>query len=144
MRVAHSRLQTVIKVKQFQVKKAQRELAVLSVHRQGEQHRLQTLEERQSAAMSDASRAKRGRAADLQTNQAYIQSISQQIVRQEEKVVSLQGQEEGKRVELVEKSQSKQMLEKLDSRRKAAEEKKEEQKNQAIIDGLAQRPQSAT
>jgi flagellar export protein FliJ len=142
MRVGHSRLQTVIKVKQFQVTKAQRELAAVAHSRENEQHRLEHLEERHSNAMDDAARTTRARASDLQTNQAYIQTISHQIEKQGEKIDALKGEEEGKRVELVEKSQSKQMLEKLDLRRKAEADKEEERKSQRVLDVLAQRARS--
>ena len=48
MRVSDSPLTTVIRVKDMQLKKTQRELAVIKVARQTEEGRLTTLEERQS------------------------------------------------------------------------------------------------
>jgi len=82
------------------------------------------------------------KAVDLQTSQAFIQSLSRQIEQQVEKVQEIITQEEGKRGELLEKSQSKQMIEKIDQRRKDEEEKEQERKAQRVIDVLAQRMKS--
>lgn len=142
MRVSESHLNTVIRVKDFQVKKAQRELAVIKIGRVQEEGTLTSLEERQSTAMSDAVRKMKTKVVDLQTSQAFIQSLSRQIQRQEEKVQEIITQEEGKRGELLEKSQSKQMIEKIDQRRKDEQEKEQERKAQRVIDVLAQRIKS--
>jgi len=103
---------------------------------------LTSLEERQSTAMSDAVRKMKTKAVDLQTSQAFIQSLSRQIEQQVEKVQEIVTQEEGKRGELLEKSQSKQMIEKIDQRRKEEEGKEQERKAQRVIDVLAQRMKS--
>jgi flagellar export protein FliJ len=142
MRVSDSPLTTVIRVKDIQLKKTQRELAVIKVARQTEEGRLNTLEEAQSSAMTEAVRTMKTRAADLQTSQAFIQSLSRKIERQEEKIREVSTEEEGKRVELVEKSQSKQMVEKIDQRRRDEETKEQERKAQRVIDVLAQRIKS--
>jgi flagellar export protein FliJ len=142
MRVSESHLGTVIRVKDFQVKKAQRELAVITINRAQEEGALTSLEERQCTAMSDAVRKMKTKAVDLQTSQAFIQSLSRQIQHQEEKVHEIITQEEGKRGELLERSQSKQMIEKIDQRRKGEQEKEQERKAQRVIDVLAQRMKS--
>ncbi len=142
MRVSESHLGTVIRVKDFQVKKAQRELAVIKISRVQEEGTLTSLEERQSTAMSDAVRKMKTKAVDLQTSQAFIQSLSRQIQHQEERVQEIITQEKGKRGELLEKSQSKQMIEKIDQRRKDEREKELERKAQRVIDVLAQRMKS--
>jgi len=142
MNVAESRLQTVIRVKDFQVKKAQKELAQIKVQREEEQGTLDTLEETQSTAMSDAAREMKAKAVDVQTSRAFIQSLSRQIKQQEGKVEEIQGQEDDKRGELLEKTQSQQMLEKLDQKRKDEVEKEQEKKSQRMLDVLAQRMKS--
>ncbi len=142
MRVSESHFQTVIRVKDFQVKRAQRELAVITVNRAQEEGTLTSLEERQSTAMSDAVRRLKTKAVNLQTSHAFIQSLSRQIQRQEEKVQAIITQEEGKRGELLEKSQSKHMIEIIDLRRKEEQEKEQERKAQRVIDILAQRIKS--
>ncbi len=142
MRVSESHFQTVIRVKDFQVKRAQRELAVITVNRAQEEGTLTSLEERQSTAMSDAVRRLKTKAVNLQTSHAFIQSLSRQIRRQEEKVQAIISQEEGKRGELLEKSQSKHMIEIIDQRRKEEHEKEQERKAQRVMDILAQRIKS--
>lgn len=142
MKVSDSHLVTVIRVKDFQVKKAQRELASITISRAQEEGALSSLEERQSSAMSEAVRKMKTKAVDLQTSQAFIQSLSRQIERQGEKVQEIITQEDGKRVELIEKSQSKQMIEKIDQRRKEEHEKEQDRKAQRVIDVLAQRMKS--
>ncbi len=144
MRVSDSSFETVIRVKDFQVKKAQRELAVISVDRVREEGALTNLEERQSTAMTDAVRTMKTKAVDLQTSQAFLQSLSRQIQKQVQKVEEVLTQEEGKRGELLEKSQSKQMIEKIDQRRKDEQEKELERKAQRVSDVLAQRMKSGS
>jgi flagellar export protein FliJ len=142
MHVGESRLRTVIKVKHYQVKKAQKELAVIAVDRERQEHHLSSLENTRSSAMTDAVRTMKARAADLQASRAYIQSISRQVKQQEAKVDDIKTQEDGKRAELLEKSQSEQMLEKLEQKRRVEIEKEQERKSQRMIDVLAQRMKS--
>jgi len=142
MRVSDTSFETVIRVKDFQVKRAQRELAVISVDRVRAEGTLTNLEEKQSTAMTDAVRTMKTKAVDLQTSQAFLQSLSRQIQKQVEKVEEVLTQEEGKRGELLEKSQSKQMIEKIDQRRKDEQEKELERKAQRVSDVLAQRMKS--
>jgi flagellar export protein FliJ len=144
MRVSDTGFETVIRVKDFQVKKAQRELAVISVDRVRAEGTLTNLEEKQSTAMTDAVRTMKTKAVDLQTSQAFLQSLSRQIQKQVEKVEEVLTQEEGKRGELLEKSQSKQMIEKIDQRRKVEQEKELERKAQRVSDVLAQRMKSGS
>jgi flagellar export protein FliJ len=144
MRVSDTGFETVIRVKDFQVKKAQRELAVISVDRVRAEGTLTNLEEKQSTAMTDAVRTMKTKAVDLQTSQAFLQSLSRQIQKQVQKVEEVLTQEEGKRGELLEKSQSKQMIEKIDQRRKDEQEKEIERKAQRVTDVLAQRMKSGS
>jgi len=144
MRVSDSSFETVIRVKDIQLKNAQRELAVISVNRAREEGALTNLEERKSSAMTDAVRTMKTKAVDLQTSQAFLQSLSRQIQKQVQKVEEVLTQEEGKRGELLEKSQSKQMIEKIDQRRKDVQERELERKTQRLSDVLAQRIKSGT
>lgn len=137
--MSRSKLDTVIKVKNHQVKNAQRELAVITVTKEKEETELDRLEETHNTAMSDAVREMKTRAADLQTGSAFIQNLSRQIKRQEGKVDEIREKEDGKREELIEKSQSKQMIEKLEKKRKEEVEKELDRKAQRVIDMLAQR-----
>jgi flagellar export protein FliJ len=139
MRVSGSSLGTVIRVRDIQVNKAKQELAEIRNGREQAEGELQTLEEKQSTAMSDAVRDMKTKAAALQTSQAFIQNLSRKIDEQGKKVEQIASAEEGKRDELLERSQSKHMLEKIDQKRKEEFEKEQERKSQRIIDVLAQR-----
>jgi flagellar export protein FliJ len=112
------------------------------VDRERQEHHLSSLENTRSSAMTDAVRTMKARAADLQASRAYIQSISRQVKQQEAKVDDIKTQEDGKRAELLEKSQSEQMLEKLEQKRRVEIEKEQERKSQRMIDVLAQRMKS--
>jgi len=143
MRVGPSRLQTVIRVKDIQVKSAQRELAQIKVKKDQEQGTLDALEGQKSSAMSDAAREMKSRARDLQTGRAFLQSLSRQIKDQEKTVQTVSDQEDSKRGELVEKTQSQQMIEKIDQKRRDELAKEDDRKSQRVIDVLAQRIKTA-
>jgi len=143
MQVGPSRLQTVIRVKDIQLKNAQRELAQIKVKKEEEQGALDKLEEQKSSAMSDAARKMKARARDMQTGRAFLQSLSRQIKGQEETVQQISDQEETKRGELVERTKSQQMLEKIEEKRRDEEAKENDRKAQRVIDVLAQRISSA-
>jgi len=144
MKVSESRLQVVIKVKQFQKKQTQRELAVIKVNHEQETGALNRLEEKHDSAMTDAVREMKTRASDLQTSRAFIESLSRKIKRQEEKVDQIKQQEDDKREELVAKSKSEQMIEKLQEKRKVEADKEVERKAQRVVDVLAQRLRSGS
>jgi flagellar export protein FliJ len=139
MRVVPSRLQTVIRVKDIQVKGAQKELAQIRVKKDQEQGALDVLQEQKSSAMSDAARTMKSRARDLQTSQAFLQSLSRQIKVQQNTVQTVTDQEDSKRGELVEKTKSQQMISKVEEKRQAEQAKEDDRKAQRVIDVLAQR-----
>ncbi len=139
MKVSGTGLATVLKVKVVQEKNAQRELAAIAQKREAEEKRLNQLEQTQNSAINQASDVTRSRAGDLQTSRAFIQSVNRQITQQGEKVEDVKTKETAKRDELVERSQSRQMVESLDAKRKEAAEKENDRKAQRVIDVLAQR-----
>ncbi|MCX6138828.1 MAG: flagellar export protein FliJ [Ignavibacteriales bacterium] len=139
MKSQHSPLTTVIKVKKFQEKKAQRELYQLVNYKNEEAAALSTLQDRQETAMSNALRFLKARATDLQTDRAFLRSLSHQIEHQAKVVEGIQEKEDSKRDEVVEKSKSKKMVENLDEKRRVAAEKEVDRKDQRLIDVLAQR-----
>ena len=139
MNVQAAGLTTVLKVKQFQEKAAQKELADKKVTREAEEQRLGQLEQSKESALDQATVSGRTRVADMQTSVAFIQSLTRQISQQGDRVDAAKQSEDEKRGELVERSRSRQMVEKLDAQRKAEQEKEAEKKSQKIIDVLAQR-----
>ncbi len=139
MQVGPSRLQTVLRVKDIQVKSAQKELAQIRVKKDEEQGTLDDLQDQKSSAMSDAAREMKSRARDLQTSQAFLQSLSRQIKDQQQTVQTVSDQEDSKRVELVEKTQSQKMIAKIEEKRQTEQAKEVDRKAQRVIDVLAQR-----
>jgi len=139
MRIGPSRLQTVIRVKDIQVKGAQRELAQIKVKKDLEQGTLDRLEDQKSSAMTDTANEMKSRARDLQTGRAFLQSLSRQIKDQEKTVQTVSDQEDSKRGELVEKTKSRKMIETIEEKRRNEQVKEDERKAQRVIDVLAQR-----
>jgi flagellar export protein FliJ len=139
MKVQASSLTTVLKVKQFQEKATQKELAEKKITRETEEEKLGRLEQSKETALDQTKVSGRTRAADLQTSLAFVQSLTRQISQQGEKVDAAKESEDQKRGELVERSRSRQMVEKLDARRKVEQEKEAEKKAQRVMDVLAQR-----
>ena len=139
MQVAKTGLQTVLKVKEFQEKSTQRELAAIKVHREAEEGKLGELEQSHNSAMTEAGSVVRTRAGDMQTARAFISSLARQVECQGERVEAAKQQEDVKRGELVERAKSRQIVEKLDTRRREQAEKEIDRKAQRVIDVLAQR-----
>jgi flagellar export protein FliJ len=75
----------------------------------------------------------------MQASMAFIQSLSRQIQQQEDLLEGIKQQEDDKRGELVEKTQMRQMVEKLDQKRKDEAVKESDRKTQRMMDVLAQR-----
>jgi flagellar export protein FliJ len=132
-------LQTVIWVKNVQVKQAQRELAVITTDREKEQKTLDGLADAETNALEARKKARKRKAGDLQANQAFLDTVQRKIKKQERTVAEIKTREERKRGELVEKSQAEDMLEKIDGRRKELVNKERERKAQTLIDSLAHR-----
>ena len=139
MRVGDTRLTTVLKVKQHQENTAQRELKDIQAKKAKETDALTTLETTQKAAYVQASEPVRVRATDAQVDRAFIQRLSREIKTQQDRVDTIHHEEDSKREELVVRSQSKKMVEKLDDKRKQEALKEVERKEQKVLDVLASR-----
>ena len=139
MQFVDTGLATVLKVKKYQEKKAHEELVHLLRSRDLEQSALSDLNDRRENAMTEAVRVSKSRALELQTSRAFLKTLSTEICKKEKKVDEIQGRADVKRTELVEKTQSKQMVENLDQRRQAEMAKEIDRKEQRLIDVLAQR-----
>lgn len=139
MNVSGTGLATVLKVKEFQEKSSQRELAAIKVNRETEEGKLGDLEQTHSSAIAEAESVVRTSAGDMQTARAFIHSLAHQMEQQGERVEAVKQQEDEKRGELIERSQSRQMVEKLDTKRREESEKEDDRKSQRVMDVLAQR-----
>jgi flagellar export protein FliJ len=139
MGASGSKLKTVLKIKKLQLKKAQRDLAAITVTRETEQGHLSHLEQAHSSALADTGGKGKTRAEDLQVSRAFIDTLSGKIKDQSRKVSAITTREEAKRDELLEQSKTKEMLLRLDQRREGEEERERERKTQRVVDVLAQR-----
>ena len=139
MQAATKSLKTVLKVKKHQENKAHLELIHIRREKQEKSDALDRLHEEKDGALVESIRALRTRATELQVNRAFVQKLTGQIQKQKKLVHEMQTKEDTKRDELVEKTQAKKMVEKLNERRVAELSKEHERKEQRLIDVLAQR-----
>jgi flagellar export protein FliJ len=134
-----SKFRTVLKVKKIQERKTQAELHQLEVDHAREEATLDEIKDTQKAALSDAVRRMKMKATEAQTSRAFIKQLSSEIDEQKDKVADIQSLKTEKREELVDRTKSTNMIEKLDKRIQAEEAKEIERKEQRLIDVLAQR-----
>ena len=139
MRINKSRMHTVIKVKTHQEKKAQQELKKIRDSKAKEQQELNKLQDTHTSATREAGRIAKARADELASNRAFLHSLSSQIRKQETRVDEISTEEDQKREELIARSQSKQIVEKLDAKQREQAAKEMERKEQNVIDGHALR-----
>jgi flagellar export protein FliJ len=134
-----SKFRTVLKVKKIQERKAQTELHHLEVVHAREEATLTEIKETQKAALSEAVRSMKIKATEAQTSRAFIKQLSREIEEQKSRVAEIKSQKAEKREELLERTKSTTMIEKLDKKLQAEETKEIERKEQRLIDVLAQR-----
>jgi len=140
MRISpQSKFRTVLKVKKIQERKAQSELHLLQRAHAEEEAALEEKKETQKSAVSDAVRSMRMKATEAQTSRAFLRKLSREIDEQAQKVAELDTREQEKRGEVIERTKSTAMIEKLDDKLHAEAEKENERKEQRLIDVLAQR-----
>jgi flagellar export protein FliJ len=139
-----SKIKTVLKIKKLQMKKAQRDLAATKMTREIEEGNLSALQDERTSAVASAGVNGKTRAADLQVNRAFIDTLSGKIKEQSLKVSAISTREEQQRDKLVEQSKTKEMLLRLDQRREGEEERERERKTQRVVDVLAQRLRMGT
>ena len=139
MRINKSRMHTVIKVKTHQEKKAQQELKKIRDSKAKEQQELNKLQDTHTSATREAGRIAKASADELASNRAFLHSLSSQIRKQETRVDEISTEEDQKREELIARSQSKQIVEKLDAKQREQAAKEMERKEQNVIDGHALR-----
>ena len=139
MKEKKSRFCQVIKVKKLTENKAQTELSQIRSLRELEKVALGSLSNQREHAMDTAVRTMKARAADVQTSRAFIENLSRQISQAEKRIEGMQNQENAKREDLVQKSQARKIVEKLDEKRKGILAKEMERKEQRLLDALARK-----
>ncbi len=132
-------LRTVVRVKSHLEKKSQRELAEIQEQQQEEAGRLESLHRTKEHALQETSAILKARATELQTSYAFLQSLARQIQRQHKKLEAIRQLEESKKAELLQRKQSREMIEELVEKRLAHENKERERKEQRLLDVLAHR-----
>lgn len=140
MAKAASRFKTVLNVKKHQEKAVQQQLIQIQDAHLKEKEALENLHEAREGVVNDTPRFGKARATDLQTQRAFIFKLTRQINHQTSKVDEVKAREHAKRHELTERSQSRQMVEKLVEKRKAEAARLLDRKEQEIIDEMANRP----
>ncbi len=134
-----SRFETVVNVKKHQEKLTQQQLTQIQDAHQREQGVLSDLNARKEQAFASSPQMGKARATDLQAHRAFIFKLTRQISHQTQKVDEIRTKELEKRVELTGRVQSRQMVEKLDEKKKQEAARELDKREQNMIDELANR-----
>jgi len=137
-----NRFKTVLRVKRHQEKVAQQQLQQIQDEHQREQEALDQLHETREGALNGTIQFGKARVTDVQVQRAFIYKLNRQIDRQTEKVDEVRDKEVEKLDELTRRAQSRQMVEKVDERRRDEAERVVDKKEQGLIDEVANRPKS--
>lgn len=147
------RLQPVIKVKEIQEKKIQRELAQLKKHILQEREQLDDLEgerdkvvsasplrtDRENEEGTNGSLHEKIRAADIVVHENYLRKISNEIHFENVKIENLTKTETKKIDEVLDVKKDKETVERLKEKRLEEFRRDADRKEQALIDAIAQR-----
>ena len=133
------RLQSVIRVKEIQEKKIQRELALVKRRILQEQENLENLEGERERLLSSSPLSGKIKAADIVLHQDYIRKISEQIRFGSEKIENLTEFETKKIDEVLDVKKDREAIEHLKEKRLEEVRRDLERKEQVLIDAIAQR-----
>jgi len=139
MKIGETRFGTLLKVRTIQEKKTQDELTQIRTKKEEERQTLTRLEETRDSEIEGNDTKSKMSAKDLQTSRAFLRRIATEIASQQDKVGEIEAREDAKRDELVERSQSRKMVENLDEKSRAQAVREADRKEQRLIDVLAQR-----
>ncbi len=133
------RLQSVIKVKEIQEKKMERELAMIKRKILQEQAHLDDLQVEREKLVSSSPLEGKVRAADIAIHQDYIRKISDEIHFGNSKIAVLAQSETKKIDEVLDVKKDKEAIEHLKEKQLEEYRKDLDKKEQVLIDALAQR-----
>lgn len=133
------RLQSLIKVKELQEKRVERELAMLKSKILQEQAHLEDLRIEQERLMSASPSEGKVRAADIALHQDYIHRISSEIHFENARIAVLTESENKKIDEVMDVKKDKEAIEHLREKRFEEYKKEMDKKEQVLIDAVAQR-----
>ncbi|MCL4510584.1 MAG: flagellar FliJ family protein [Bacteroidetes bacterium] len=133
------RLQAVIKVKEIQEKKIQRELAQIKKRILQEQAHLEDLEGERERMVSSSPLNGKVRAADAAMHQDYIRKISDEIHFENARLENLAEFETKKIDEVLDVKKDKEAIEHLKEKRLEEYRRELDHKEQILLDAVAQR-----
>lgn len=133
------RLQSLIRVKELQEKKVERELAALKCKILQEQARLEDLRTEHEKLVSASPAEGKVRAADIALHQDYIHKISSEIHFENARIAVLTESETKKIDEVLDVKKDKEAIEHLREKRLEEFKKELDKKEQVLIDSVAQR-----
>lgn len=133
------RLQPLIRVKELQEKKVERELAAIKSRILQEQAHLDDLRTEQDKLLSSTPMRGKVRAADMALHQDYIQKISTEIHFENSRIAVLTQNETKKIDEVLDVKKDREAIEHLKEKRLEEYRKELEKKEQVLIDAVAQR-----
>ncbi len=133
------RLQAVIKVKEIQEKKIQRELAQIKKRILQEQAHLEDLEGERERMVSSSPLNGKVRAADVAMHQDYIRKISNEIHFENARLENLAEFETKKIDEVLDVKKDKEAIEHLKEKRLEEYRRELDHKEQILLDAVAQR-----
>ncbi len=133
------RLQSVIKVKEIQEKRVERELAMIKKKILLEQARIDDLRAEQDKLVSESPLQGKVKAADIAVHQVYLKKISDEIHFQNAKIAVLSQSESKKIDEVLDVKKDKEAIEHLRERQLEDYKREMDKKEQVLIDAVAQR-----
>ncbi len=133
------RLQPVIKVKEMQEKKIQRELAEIKKNILEREARIDDLREEREKLVSSSPVEGRIKAGEMSVRQDYFRRISDEIHFENSNLHKLAQSESKKIDEALDVKKDKEAIEKLKEKRLREFKREEEKTEQVLIDSLAQR-----
>jgi flagellar export protein FliJ len=134
-----NRFKTVVRVKRHQEKIAQQQLRQIQDEHEREREALDQLQGTREDAMNEAIHFGKARVTDVQVQRAFIYKLNRQIDHQANRVDEIRDKEVEKLDELTRRAQSRQMVEKVDERRRDEAERVLDKKEQGLIDEVANR-----
>ncbi|KAB2925946.1 MAG: flagellar export protein FliJ [Bacteroidetes bacterium] len=133
------RFDTIVTVREHQKRQTTRELSQIVRQKQAETERLTDLHVEHQEAVASSYTGPRYRASAVQAQHAFIKRLASDIRQQTTKVEDIEGKEQDKRGELIERVKAKNVVETLRDRAKAEVRAEQDKKEQQLLDTLGQR-----
>lgn len=139
-----ARFDAIHTVRDHQKKQTTRELSQIVREKKNEMEKLSVMHDEHSDAMTSSFTASRSKATEIQAKSAFIKRLATEIKHQSKKIEKIEGLEEDKRVELLERVKAKNVIEKLQEKVKTEIQKEAEAKERQLLDMVGQRTTQST